>query len=182
MLYRDSPPHPSRARRVEARSAGLPAGFRIVSGGQTGVDRAALDAALAAGIPCGGWCPRGRRAEDGRIAPRYPLRETASGDYRSRTVLNVEDSELTLIVARGMLRGGTALTCRLADERGKPHLTVDLCGDPDPAEVARRLSGAGARVINVAGPRESQQPGIYDAAYAFLSRVYRDLQADSVGS
>ena len=72
--------------------------FKIVSGGQSGVDRAALDFALENKIPCGGWCPKGRLAEDGRIHHRYPLRETSSTDYRVRTQANVEDSDGTLIL------------------------------------------------------------------------------------
>jgi len=160
----------------------VPVVLRIVSGGQTGVDRAALDAAIETGIACGGWCPKGRRAEDGPVPAQYPLRETSTSDYRARTAMNVEDSDLTLIIARGALRGGTALTRVLADERGRPCVVVDLNADPHPPEVARRLARAGARVINVAGPRESQQPGIYAAAYAFLSSVYRDLRVDGVKS
>ena len=87
---------------------------RIVSGGQTGVDRAALDVALSLGIPCAGWCPRGRRAEDGPIDARYPLNETPSTSYAKRTEWNVRDSDATLILARLPLGGGTALTERLA--------------------------------------------------------------------
>lgn len=87
---------------------------KLLSGGQTGVDRAALDAALALGIPCGGWCPQGRRAEDGQIPARYPLTETGSPGYRERTYLNVRDSDGTLILARGALSGGTTLTRRVA--------------------------------------------------------------------
>src|SRR3989442_8006923 len=84
----------------------------IVSGGQTGVDRAALDTALALGLTCGGWCPRGRRAEDGPLPARYPLRETPSASYPERTEWNVRDSDGTLVLHHGRLRGGTALTNR----------------------------------------------------------------------
>mgnify|MGYP003793290687 CR=1 FL=1 len=87
---------------------------KIVSGGQTGVDRAALDVAMQLGIPVGGWCPRGRRAEDGRIPDSYPLREASSVNYAKRTELNVRDSDGTLILSGGPLTGGTALTESLA--------------------------------------------------------------------
>src|SRR3989442_2721366 len=98
----------------------------IVSGGQTGVDRAALDTALALGLPCGGWCPRGRRAEDGPLPTRYPLRETPSSSYPERTVWNVRDSDGTLILHRGRLSGGTALTLRLVSRHGRHSLAVVL--------------------------------------------------------
>jgi predicted Rossmann fold nucleotide-binding protein DprA/Smf involved in DNA uptake len=93
---------------------------KIVSGGQTGVDRAALDIALALGIPCGGWCPRGRGAEDGVIPARYPLQETCSHDYAERTRRNVIDSDGTLILAIGALHGGTLLTAQLAEKAASP--------------------------------------------------------------
>jgi hypothetical protein len=91
-------------------------GFKIISGGQTGVDRAALDAALALNIPCGGWCPKGRKAEDGPIPERYPLQETSSADYRVRTEKNVTDSDGTLILTRGPVTGGTAYTVIVSHE------------------------------------------------------------------
>ena len=89
---------------------------KILSGGQTGVDRAALDVAIELGVPRGGWCPKGRRAEDGVIAKQYPLRETPSTDYRERTRRNVRDADGTLIVTADELRGGTALTRALAEK------------------------------------------------------------------
>src|SRR5438309_682688 len=100
-----------RIRRVFNRENML---LRIISGGQTGVDRAALDAALACGVPCGGCCPQGRRAEDGPIAARYPLTETPSPDYPPRTERNVRDADATLILIKGMPSGGTALTIEVA--------------------------------------------------------------------
>ena len=95
--------------------------MKIISGGQTGVDRGALDAAISLGIPHGGWCPRGRLAEDGRIPDRYQLRETDSPDYPSRTEQNVLDSDATLILYRGRIAGGTEFTLRLAQQHGRPH-------------------------------------------------------------
>ena len=145
--------------------------MRVVSGGQTGVDRAALDLALEFGLPCGGWCPRGRLAEDGRIPDRYPLRETPLADYAQRTEWNVRDSDATLVLYRGRPRGGTALTVKLARRLGRPCLTVDLDAAPDPAAVRSWLTGLGVAALNVAGPRESQAPGIGDQARTLLGTV-----------
>ncbi len=99
---------------------------KIVSGGQTGVDRAALDAAATLGLQRGGWCPRGRRAEDGVIPRHYPLQETDSPRYDVRTRRNVRDSDATLILHRGTLRGGTRFTAEYCRQRRKPCLLVDL--------------------------------------------------------
>lgn len=144
---------------------------KIVSGGQTGVDRSALDAALALGLPCGGWCPRGRRAEDGPIDPRYPVVETAAEDYAERTAANVRDSDGTLVLTRGRASGGTALTISLARRTGRPLLVLDLLEDPDPVEVRRWAREHDVRVLNVAGPRESQRPGIQADALRFLEKA-----------
>jgi hypothetical protein len=95
---------------------------KIISGGQTGVDRAALDVAIELELPCGGWCPRGRLAEDGTVPDRYPLQETRSAEYAERTERNVIDSDGTLIIATRPLTGGTALTVELAHRRDKPLL------------------------------------------------------------
>jgi len=159
-----------------------PALQRVVSGGQSGVDRAALDAALALGIPCGGWCPRGRRAEDGRIPARYPLRETATPDYPARTARNVDESDATLVLTRGRPRGGTALTVGLARRGSKPVLVVDLDGAADRDEVCAWLTACAARVLNVAGPRESEQPGIHDQAERFLRAVFAAAAASPAPS
>jgi len=151
----------------------VPAGTirRIVSGGQSGVDRAALDVALELGLDCGGWCPRGRRAEDGAIDPHYPLTETASTDYKVRTRLNVRDSDGTLVLTRGAPAGGTRLTVRFARALGRPCCVIDLAAD-DRVDEARAWYAAHAiAVLNVAGPRESTAPGVYDEAHAFLSRL-----------
>lgn len=151
----------------------------VVSGGQTGVDRAALDAALGAGLPCGGWCPLGRAAEDGPIAAHYPLKESDSPEPAVRTRLNVRDSDATLIIARGPLSGGTALTARHARHLLRPCLIVDLAVDKDDADrAAGILDWLGAHdiaTLNVAGPRESGAPGIYDDARALLDRVFAAL-------
>jgi hypothetical protein len=153
--------HARRARPLE----------RIVSGGQTGVDRAALDAALAAGVAVGGWCPRGRLAEDGAIPERYPLRETASADPAQRTEWNVRDSDGTLILHRGPLAGGTALTADLARRAGRPLLLLDLDAPPPVVEVQAWLRERGIRVLNVAGPRASEAPGIGAMAAGLMCRL-----------
>ena len=147
---------------------------RIVSGGQTGVDRGALDAAIALGIAHGGWCPRGRLSEDGPIAAHYQMQETASSKYWVRTRQNVLDSSGTLIVCRGPLQGGTRLTYRLAQRFAKPCLVVDLSRDADVAAVRRWIEEHEIRVLNVAGPRESTVPGITEDTCRFLIAVLRE--------
>jgi hypothetical protein len=151
---------------------------RIISGGQTGVDRAALDAAVRWAIPCGGWCPRGRRAEDGPIPDRYPLKETPSARYPQRTEWNVRDSDATLIVTRGRPRGGTALTRWLAQKLGRPCLVLDLTGPQEPAAGRAWLAARPIRILNVAGPRESEAPGIRDEAFALLLRILAPSAAE----
>jgi putative molybdenum carrier protein len=147
--------------------------LNVVSGGQTGVDRAALDAARAAGLPIGGWCPRGRLAEDGPIPAEYPLRETPSDDYAERTEWNVRDADATLVLTRGRPSPGTALTIELARRLDRRLLVVDLRDSPDPTAVAAFVREGEMAVLNVAGPRESQSPGIGQQARAFLERAFR---------
>jgi hypothetical protein len=145
--------------------------LKIVSGAQTGVDRAALDVALDLGFACGGWVPRGRLAEDGVVPRRYPVRETQSRGYAERTARNVKDSDATLILTRGAPTGGTALTLRNAEELRRPCLVVDLTTDASPSTVHAWLQERRVRVLNVAGPRESSAPGIYGEAAQFLRAV-----------
>jgi hypothetical protein len=149
--------------------------MKIISGGQTGVDRGALDAAIELAIPHGGWCPRGRLAEDGRIPERYQLLETDSPDYPRRTQRNVVESDGTLLLFRGRIAGGTELTLRLAEEHQRPRLAIDLDASADPAVVRRWLAEHRIEVLNVAGPRESQSAGIAALARAFLVGVLRGL-------
>jgi hypothetical protein len=153
------------------RAFGFPE--KIVSGGQTGVDRAALDAAIELGIEVGGWCPKGRRAEDGPIEGRYPLRETPSRAYRQRTEWNVRDSDATLILFRERMSGGTRLTARLTDRYERPLLVLDLYSDPDPRRAGEWLREQGVRVLNVAGPREESVPGIYTQALGVLLELLK---------
>jgi hypothetical protein len=137
--------------------------MKIVSGGQTGVDRAALDFAIRRGYEHGGWCPRGRLAEDGVIPPIYQLRDTDSADYDERTERNVVDSDATLIMTREKeLSGGTALTKDLAVRHGRPVLVVRERDGVSLGAVALSefLKQNNVRMLNVAGPRESQAPGI----------------------
>ena len=145
---------------------------KVVSGGQTGVDRAALDAALARGLPCGGWCPAGRRAEDGSLDARYPLAETPSTEYAERTEWNVRDSDGTLVLHRGDLSGGTAQTIAVAQRLGKPCCVLDLTKAPHPSTVHAWVERHTITVLNVAGPRESRAPGIYASASRFLGEVF----------
>lgn len=150
---------------------------RLVSGGQTGADRAALDVAVALGVPYGGWCPAGGWAEDLDAPPgllaRYPLlRETPDGSPSTRTRWNVRDSDATLVMLRDApLRSspGTRLTVEVAEELGRPSLVVRA---DDVAAVREWLASLdGPVALNVAGPRESDQPGLYAAVYRTLRTV-----------
>lgn len=144
---------------------------RVISGGQTGVDRAALDVALRLGVPCGGWCPRGRLAEDGPISLVYPLQETAAAEYAVRTEWNVRDADGTLILANGPLTGGTAYTAACARKLGRPCLVVDLAQSPTVVPVLAWLRAHAIRTLNIAGPRESTAPGTYALAAAFVEAL-----------
>ncbi len=145
---------------------------KVISGGQTGVDRAALDVALELGLPCGGWCPRGRRAEDGPIDLRYPLEETPWSGYPQRTEWNVRDTDGTLVLTCGPPDRGTALTIELAARHGKPCLHRDVAQKPDVQDVLTWLEENDIRSLNVAGPRQSSSPGIYARAGTFLRDVF----------
>ncbi|MDA1016442.1 MAG: putative molybdenum carrier protein [Planctomycetota bacterium] len=152
---------------------------KIVSGGQTGVDRAALDVALDLNIPCGGWCPRGRLAEDGWIDERYPLQATESRNYTQRTRRNVRDSDGTLILTVGKLTGGTSLTKSYAARESKPYFIVDLDLAIDIEPVLRWLAAQRIQQLNVAGPRASSQPGIYEQADQFLRQLLSHIRVES---
>jgi Circularly permutated YpsA SLOG family len=154
---------------------------KIVSGGQTGVNRGALDAALAVGFACGGWCPGDRMAEDGPIPEEYPLMPLPNGGYRERTRLNVVDSDGTAILFYESLSGGTRLTRNLCALLGRPYLLVDAWQMSE-SEAVAALAGFveknEIRILNVAGPRLSGWPAGYEFALhviggAIESRVDR---------
>jgi hypothetical protein len=144
---------------------------RIISGGQSGADRIALDWAIHHNVPHGGWCPRGRKAEDGPLDVKYLLQETKSTGYFQRTRQNVTDSDGTLIVNLGKLEGGTLATAKLAQKLGKPHIVLQLDSGVGAEEVKQLLDwlrGESISTLNVAGPRESKRPGIYSLTNALL--------------
>ena len=147
---------------------------KIVSGGQTGADRAALDVAIRHGVKHGGWCPHGRRAEDGRISSRYALRELPGGGYRQRTEQNVIDSDGTLILNLGELDGGSLETLAFAQKHARPQLLLQLdsgVGHRQTELVRTWLGEQQLAVLNVAGPRESKRPGIYDLVSELLESL-----------
>lgn len=136
---------------------------KIISGGQTGADRAALDCAIEKGIPHGGWCPKGRRAEDGPIDSRYALVETPTANYIQRTEWNVRDADATVIFSLGdTLSGGSKRTADLAGKHGKPclHLSKAVDGDKAVRTLLEFLVKHGVRTLNVAGPRASNEPEV----------------------
>jgi hypothetical protein len=154
--------------------------MKIVSGGQSGVDRAALDAAIEAGIAYEGWCPKGGWAEDMPEPPgvlaRYPhLRETPEVSPGQRTTWNVRDSGAVMVlVGRGGLAvsNGTSLALRSAEQFKKPHIVLDLDAPDALAQVANFLAERAGGSLCIAGPRESEAPGIYAKARAFLSELF----------
>lgn len=146
---------------------------RIVSGGQTGVDRGALDAALTLGIDHGGWCPAGRLAEDGQVPNQYRLLELESRYYPHRTEKNVRDSDATLILYRGRMTGGTKLTQRICRQVGKPELSVSIANQARARQkIAAWLNEFRPEVLNVAGPRESNAEGIHNETYQLLIATF----------
>jgi hypothetical protein len=151
---------------------------KIISGGQTGVDRAALDAALKHGINCGGWCPAGRLDEFGKIPDRYPVKELPEGGFDERTRANVRDSDATVAIYFGELRGGTMLAMKTVLEGKKPHIGIDASNSA-PEEAAQRIADlvkvCEIKILNVAGPRRSEWPEGYDYAFRALNLALEKL-------
>ena len=142
---------------------------KIVSGGQTGVDRAALDAAMALNIPCGGWCPKGRGAEDGPIDGKYPLEETSTEQVAVRTEWNVRDTDGTLIFNRGELSGGTAYTLVCTIKHQKPNLVIQLEEPVSIERIQQWINEHNIQILNIAGPRASKCPSIYEDVYQLIT-------------
>lgn len=153
---------------------------KLVSGGQTGVDRAALDVAIELGIPHGGWCPRGRIAEDGIIPAKYKLQEPANPKkcisknalYAERTVLNIRDSDGTLIIISKAATGGTKLTIEKAKELNKPCFIYNFSENPNMQDIVKWIKANNIHILNVAGPRGSKEPDIYAKAYNLLKDLF----------
>jgi hypothetical protein len=156
--------------------------IKIISGGQTGADRAALDFAISHSIPHGGWVPKGRKTEDGTLSYIYHLQEMPTGEYAKRTEKNILDSDGTLIISHGILKGGSALTRDLATLYRKPWIHIDLEATPSPeaASMIRewiRLNDI--KVMNVAGARASKDPMIYKGVTELLEEM-KKMQASTL--
>lgn len=153
---------PETAETLQGKELLNPKVYRrlvIISGGQSGVDRAALDFALEHGIPCRGWCPKGRQAEDGTIDARYPLQETESELPKVRTEMNAIDSDGTLVLSWGNPTDGTKLTGDAAKKHGKPVFFTELGKKPDVPAFRKWIEDHNIRLLNIGGPRESFAPG-----------------------
>jgi hypothetical protein len=153
---------------------------KIVSGGQTGVDRGALDAALECDFPCGGWCPRGRRAEDGPIAKTYPLTEMTHGGYRHRTIQNIIDSDGTAILYFDQVEGGTELTLLHCLRQHKPCKLIDGAEITVPRAaqlIAEFVAVHGIQTLNIAGPRQRKSPRAYCFSHDVVTALLNDVAA-----
>ena len=150
---------------------------KVISGGQTGVDLAALDAAMETTLSVGGACPKGRRYEAGRIPEHYPLQELTSSDYLSRTVRNVLDADGTLVLAFGEPTGGTLATIECANNHRKPLAVIDLLTNPKVDDAQRWIENHGIRTLNVAGPRGSHDARVYPYAHEFLRHLFGQISS-----
>lgn len=146
--------------------------LKIITGGQTGVDRAALDVALRHGIKCGGWCPTGRLDELGKIPDHYPVQELQGGGFSERTLQNVKDSDGTVVIYPHEPRGGTEQTVRFCVDLKRPHQRVDA-SKLSAEDAAKLIAGFVCEnkigILNIAGPRQSEWPQGYDYASRALS-------------
>lgn len=156
---------------------------KIISGGQTGVDRAALDIAIKSNIAHGGWCPKGRKAEDGVIPKQYQLQETDSDDYSERTKLNIRDTDGTLVLVTEVpitVTDGTALTIEEVNQKHKPYLVINLNEQDNLELVIQWLKKNNIHILNVGGPRESQRPGVYQLSFKFLEKLLFRIQTINI--
>lgn len=168
-------PWPANQVNNGNRSAMIKQVKKIISGGQTGVDRAALDFAIDAKIPHGGYCPKGRKAEDGRLDERYQLTETESAHYEERTKKNLLEAHGTLIMDYGPLSGGTALTAELCTNNLKPLHIIDLdeIDETTRSKFWKWMDENAVRVLNIAGSRESKHP-VYKRAKTCLEMLFHE--------
>ena len=156
--------------------------MKIISGGQTGVDRAALDVALEHGIECGGWCPAGRLDEFGKIPDHYPVQELQGGGFTERTLQNVKDSDGTVIIYLGKLSGGTEQTVDFCVELQRPHQLIDaskVSAEDAASLIANLIRKNKIDVLNVAGPRQSEWPQGYDYASRAMDAFVKSITSMS---
>ena len=149
--------------------------MKIVSGGQTGVDRAALDAAMIHHIECGGWCPQGRLDESGRIPEKYPVKELPNGGFAERTAANVHDSDGTVIFHCGELGCGTEYTVECCAEQKRPRVLLDaeMVAPGEAGKIIKYfVQTVRIETLNIAGPRQSEWSGGYDYAFAALEKFF----------
>jgi len=151
--------------------------MKVVSGGQTGVDRAALDIAQELNIECSGWCPAGRKAEDGAIPLKYPLVETPAENYEQRTEWNVRDSDATLLFFWKNLEGGTLFTKECCSKLIKPFFEIDMTKPIKVESILKWIQDCNVKTLNIAGPRESSNQGqIYLSSKKILKNILAQLQ------
>lgn len=160
------------ARDRRSETAAKVEALKIISGGQTGIDRAALDVALKHGVDCGGWCPAGRLDEFGRIPDHYPIQELQVGGFTERTLQNVKDSDGTVVIYPGELCGGTEQTVRFCVDLKRPHRLIDsskLSTEGAAKLIADFVRETKIAILNIAGPRQSEWPDGHDYASRVLS-------------
>ena len=148
---------------------------KLISGGQTGVDRAMLDFCLDHGMGCGGWCPEGRKAEDGTIDLKYPVKELPKASYKKRTAANVRDSDATVIVYDNEMKGGTLKSFEFVRKEKKSVLLLDL-SVLDAVQAAclllKFMESHKPGILNFSGPRHTEWPGGYESCYTLLQEAF----------